>query len=125
MSKQQADKVNWIREQQFTNGTKVSISEKSGVVKIDVEGTGRRAPMLYRDEILALLACTIELQNYLEANQDKAFTKEAKRAADGDRNHLSRAAGNVSMAKAQLVGTLVANGKTPDEIAAILKVSGF
>lgn len=70
------DKVSWTREQTLANGTKIAVSEKSGITKVTVQGTGRRAVMLYHDEMLALLACAGEIQQFLNANQDVAFSKE-------------------------------------------------
>jgi len=72
------ENVNWLRKVQFPNGLTVSVSDKSGIVKLDI-GAGRRNPNLYRDEIMALLACAVELQAFLKDNEDIAHTQEARK----------------------------------------------
>lgn len=73
---QPSQKVNWIRKSQTGTGLEMSVSDNSGIVKLDIPGSGRRAPVLYRDEILFLLENAQELKAYLETNQDVAFSKD-------------------------------------------------
>lgn len=68
-------KVEWLRQAQFANGTIVSVSGKSGLVKIELPASGRRAPMLYADEIQAFIDVAIELQRYLQDHDDVINTK--------------------------------------------------
>ena len=83
------DKVNWVRTQTLANGTEIEVSEKTGITRVRVPGTGRRSVMLYRDELLALLACTVEIQQFLNKNQDIAFSKdESKDARTIKRTHI-------------------------------------
>ncbi len=59
----QYEAVNWIFAADLgTLG--VSISEKSGLVKVDL-GLGRRNPSLYANEIIALLDKADEIRRYL------------------------------------------------------------
>lgn len=73
---QPSQKVNWIRKAMSGLGLECSISDNSGIVKLDVPGSGRRAPVLYRDEILFVLENAQFLKEYLESNQDVAFSKD-------------------------------------------------
>ena len=114
MSQDNYQKANWIRQAQFANGTLVSVSDRSGLVKIEIPRTGRRAPMLYRDEILALLACAVELQRYLESHEDVIFSKDqAANASQSKREQVKTAS--------KTVDGLMALGASPDQIKAILE----
>lgn len=115
------EKVNWIREQtlgatqEFPDGygMKLSISERSGLVKVEIPGTGRRAPALYRDEILALLAHAQVITEYLERHQDVALSKgEASEVGKVKRGQLKTAT-----TAAQALQSL---GMPPEAIQAIL-----
>lgn len=73
---QESNKVNWLRKTQFANGVTLSVSDSSGIVKIELPESGRRSPMLYTDEIKTLLGAAIQIQQFLEQNQDVCFTKD-------------------------------------------------
>lgn len=79
MSDQKFEKVNWLRPVTFSNGVTASVSQKSGIVKLDIPEAGRRSPLLYADEIVALFGMAIEIARYLETNHDICPSKEAAR----------------------------------------------
>lgn len=70
MSNDQYQKAVWMRPVTTANGVTMSVSDKSGLVKFEVDGTGRRSPLMYHDEIMTFLACAIEIQKYLNDNTD-------------------------------------------------------
>lgn len=113
MSNQNYEKANWIRQAQLANGTIVSVSERSGIVKIELPKSGRRAPVLYSDEIMALLACGTELQRYLQDHDDVVFSKEQAVDATQVKREQSKAAGNAAAGLMKL-------GFTKEEIVTIL-----
>jgi hypothetical protein len=75
---QKYDKVNWIRPFVAASGNRFTVSDRSGLVKIEV-GAGRRDPVLYRDEILTIIGMAVELAQYLEDHDDVIMSKEANR----------------------------------------------
>lgn len=71
----------------------VSISETSGIVKIDL-GLGRRNPALYRNEIEAILDKSDEIRRYLEdhpAAKNTPPTKRQQQAMDSITNEVMEA----------------------------------
>lgn len=121
---QQYEKVNWVRQTTLDNGVKLSVSEKSGLVKIEIPGTGRRAILLYRDEALTLFGSQVGIQQYVEANNDVIMSQEAKKA-ERETSKLKTRTGNFHGAKADLVARLMVAGKTQDEIKQALEIAGF
>lgn len=107
------DKVNWIRPNVTKNGMKLSVSDRSGLVKLDI-GAGRRNPALYRDEILYVIANAVELQQYLQDHDDVVMSKEARR-------EQSKADRFKSKAGATAAESLKALGFTNEQIIEILK----
>jgi hypothetical protein len=72
------EKVNWQYAADLDTMA-VSISDKSGIVKVDL-GLGRRNPALYRNEILAILDKGDELRQYLEDHPQAVDTPPSKKA---------------------------------------------
>lgn len=72
VSEETFERVNWIFAADL-NTLGLSISEKSGLVKVDL-GLGRRNPSLYRNEILAILDKADEIRRYLDDHPDAKNT---------------------------------------------------
>jgi hypothetical protein len=89
---QPANKVNWLRHVQFGTGLQMSVSDNSGIVKLDIPETGRRAPVLYRDEILFLLENAQEIKQFLTENEDVCFSKEQSKESRGIKREQQKAA---------------------------------
>lgn len=105
---EQKEKVNWLRPQVFANGVKISVSEKSGIVKLEIPGTGRRSPMLYVDELQLLNAVQLEINRYFEANSDICHTQEE--------NHTSREAAETTLKRKAAVAKAMADAGASNEI---------
>lgn len=112
MSDQQYDKVNWVRKHVTAQGLELSVSDRSGLVKLDI-GANRRNPSLYRDEILFILNNGAELQQYLKDHDDVIMSKEANR-------ERSKAAQVKTKAGATAAAGLMALGFSTEQITEIL-----
>jgi hypothetical protein len=110
---QPANKVNWLRASETANGIALSVSDNTGIVKVEIPGTGRRAPVLYRDEILALLDAAQAIRDYLDANDDVAFSKDQAKDSRKIKQEQTRAASTAAKG-------LQALGFTNEQIAAML-----
>jgi hypothetical protein len=75
MSQQQ--KVNWIREFTTSNGVVLRISDRTGLIQVkSSSGLGMQG---YSDDFMHLFAAMVEVQRYLEENQDVAFSSGQSR----------------------------------------------
>lgn len=66
---QEFEKVNWLHPQVIGDAMELSISEKSGLVKLNL-GAGRRNPSLYANEIRAILTYGEEIMAYLDSHKE-------------------------------------------------------
>lgn len=70
-------KVNWLYPADLET-MMLSISENSGIVKVDL-GLGRRNPSLYRNELLAILDKADEIRRYFEDHPQAKDTPPSRR----------------------------------------------
>jgi len=73
----ETEKVNWLFAADLST-MGLSISEKSGLVKLDL-GLGRRNPNLYANEILAILDKGDEIRRYLQDHPQAKNTPPTKK----------------------------------------------
>ena len=71
--------VNWIREETLSNGVVLRVSDRTGIIQVkSSSGLGMQG---YRDDFMHLFAVMIEVQHYLEKNQDVCFSSDQSREA--------------------------------------------
>lgn len=71
------NKVNWIREFTTANGVVLRISDRTGIIQVkSASGLGMQG---YADDFTHLFTAMVEVQRYIEQNQDVAFSSEASR----------------------------------------------
>lgn len=95
------ERVNWLFASDLDTMA-VSISEKSGLVKLDL-GLGRRNPSLYANEILAILDKVVELRRYLTDHPQAKNTPPSAKALRASQALLDQ----VSQAKTDQINTMI------------------
>lgn len=107
------EKVNWLRETELAGGVKVSISQKSGIVKVQLPSMGGfRSVLMYRDEFEAFRQFLPQIQAYCKANEDVALSQD-------ENKNRSKAARTAMKNQAKIAEVL--NALTPAQLEAILK----
>ena len=95
------ENVNWLFAADLDT-MMLSISDRSGLVKVDV-GAGRRNAFLYRNEILAILDKATEIRRYLDDHPQAKETPLTK----GAQREQSLILAKVNEAKNALVTNLI------------------
>jgi hypothetical protein len=109
------EKVDWLFTADLdTMG--LSISSKSGLVKVDV-GAGRRNPFMYRNEILALLDKADEIRRYLDDHPQAKDVPPTKGAQREENLILARVNEARNKIVADLVNSMRQAGMADDLIA--------
>jgi hypothetical protein len=106
------NKVNWLRKFQTASGLELSVSDRSGLVKIGI-GANRRDPALFRDEIMFILDNALELRQYLADHEDVIKTQEVHREQSKANRFKSKAASTAAQG-------LMALGFTAEQIVDIM-----
>ena len=109
------NKVNWLRETNLANGITLSVSDTTGIVKMQLPASGRRSPVLYVDEILLIVQSAIDIQRFLEKNDDVCFTsgqaKESSAIKRGQERALRQATQALSALSPEMVEKILAMKK--------------
>jgi hypothetical protein len=87
--------VNWLRTTVLSNGVTVSVSDKSGILKIQSHAENKMAMMGFSDDFAALFAAAIEIQRFIEANSDVCFSsgesRESRKIKQVQQRNLAKA----------------------------------
>lgn len=114
-NKKPEDKANWLRPTVLSNGVTVSVSDKSGILKVQAPGA-KFGMQAFTDDLMTFFAASIEIQRYIEQNQDICFSSgqrhEARKVKQVQMRNLAKA---IELVKA--INPNLGN----DEIEALLK----
>jgi len=106
------DKVNWLRKQQVGQLPEVSVSDRTGLIKVDFGD--RRSVMMYPEELNHILNNATALRTYCQENEDIVLSREASLA-------MRKASRQVHKTLAKGVQALLDAGFTEQEAVAIIK----
>ena len=97
--------VNWIREQTMSNGVVLRISDRTGLIQVkSSSGLGMQG---YTDDFMHLFAVMVEVQRYIEENQDVAFSsgqsRESRKIKQVQQKQLAKATEALSQLDPDLI----------------------